>query len=380
MPIEPLPSDQFTRGHLLFGLPVVEFTPALAAGGFGVPVLMGILGSASLEKTVETIKLNRGDSGPLTVDREVVSLFEPELAITTFNFKSDAARYVFGSDVVTAIIADAAAQITDEEIVIQTGADAARVFLDLDQADVDDTPANLTLTCAPIAAETVTNVTGDGTTAGDYKLAFKPLVLGDVTLLRELDSSGALVRTFVPQAGAPAGATEAQLVVGLGATSGELTFFQAVQAGNTIEATYTPSHDLEEDVDAASPDMILDPFLGRIRFPNLDSFAVPDGTSALRQGQGVLLDYQYNRKSGVTFQPGRQNQVDGKMKIKLLSSPVGSNFVWTVPSATILQTDDALEFSSESFATGSLRIKINDAGGQDRFGSMVFSNEAQAAA
>ena len=230
MPVQTRPADQFTRDHLLVGFSIVEFEASLAGGGFGPPVLMGILESEALQKEVDTIKLERADSGFITVDREIVSRIEPSLNITTFNFRQDAARFVFGSDVVTAVVADAASVITDDPVVALTGADALRTFLSLSQADV--TAGSFTGTGTAIVAENVTNVMGDGTTSGDYQLAAKVLTFADVTLLEELDSAGAIVRTFVPQAGAPSSEFEAQVIGTVGAPSGFLDLFPAVGATN----------------------------------------------------------------------------------------------------------------------------------------------------
>jgi hypothetical protein len=378
MPVEPRPPDQFTRDNLLLGFSTVEFEPSLSGGGFGAPVELGILSSEALQKDVEILELERGDAGTLTVDREVISKLKPSFQVETFNMRSDVARYVFGSDVVTAVTADAAAAITDDPVTAPSGADATRTFLGLAQSDIDATSISADGTA--IVAENVTNVTGDGTTLGDYQLAFKIGALGDITLLRELDSNGALVRTFVPQAGAPTGEFEAQVQVGVAADSGQMDLNQAVAAGNTIEATYDPTlAGVDDDNTAAAADYILDPLLGRVMFRRLDTFASPDALSAFREGQPVDFDYAYDRKASTTLQPFRQNSFDGRVTIRHLTD-IGVNFVWTIPSATIRLTDDDLTFGAEDFATATLILNINDAGGTDRFGSLALSSEPQAAA
>jgi hypothetical protein len=378
MPVEPRPPDQFTRDHLLLGFSTVEFEPELTGGGFGPAVELGILSSEALQKEVEILELERGDAGTLTVDREIVSKLKPSFSVETFNMRQDVAQYVFGSDITTPVVADATAAVTDDPVTAPTGADALRTFLSLSQADV--AAGSFTVNGDQITAETVTNVTGDGTTLGDYQLQYKLGALGDLTLLRELTAAGVLVRTFVPQAGAPTSELEAQVQVGVAADSGEMDLFQAVAAGNTIEATYNPTLDgVEDDNSAATADYVIDPLLGRILFRRLDTFASPDAASAFREGQPVLADYTYSRKASTTLQPFRQPSFEGRVTIRHLTD-VGVNFVWVIPSATIRLTDDDLTFGADDFATASLILNINDAGGTQRFGTLQLSSEPEAAA
>ena len=378
MPVEPRPEDQFTRDNLLLGFSVVEFEPELPAGGFGAAVPLGILSSEALQKEVEIIELERGDAGTLTVDREVISKLKPSFQIETFNLRADVAQYVFGSSSLTPVVADAAATVTDDPVTAPTGADALRTFLALSQADV--AAGSFTVNGDAIVAENVTNVTGDGTTLGDFQLQYKPFILGDITLLREITAAGVLVRTFVPQAGAPTSEFEAQVQVGLGVDSGEMDLFQAVAAGNTIEATYQPTNvGVEDDNSAATADFIIDPLLGNIMFRRLDTFGTPDAISAFREGQPVVCDYTYSRKASTTLLPFRQNSFERRVTIRHLTD-IGVNFVWAIPSATIRLTDDDLTFGAEDFATATLILNINDAGGTNRFGTLDLSSEPQAAA
>ncbi len=376
MPVETRPTDQFTRDNLLLGFSIVEFEPALSGGGFGAVVELGILESEAIQKEVEEINLERADSGFLTVDRKVISRLEPSLALGTFNFRSDVVRFIFGSDVVTAVVADAAAVVTDDPVVALTGADATRSFLNLAFGDV--AAGSFAATGTAIVAENVTNVTGDGTTSGDYKLGFKVEDFNDVSLLEELDSSGAVVRTFVPQAGAASSEFEAQVLGSVAATSGDIELFQAVGATNTIRASYDPTlASVEDDNSAAAADYVIDPLLGRVMFRRLDTFGTPDGVSAFREGQPVDFSYTYNRLESVTLQPFRQNQFDGRVTVKHLPD-IGVNFIWTIPSATILITDDDLTFGAEEFVSGALKVNVNDAGGTNRFGTIAWSSETQA--
>lgn len=368
MPIEPRPSDEFTRDHLLVGFPTIEFTPTLSTGLPGVPVELGILASADLVKEINYITLERGDAGFLTVDREIVSRLRPSWEVSTYNIRSDVAKYVFGSDVVTAIVADPAASVVNEPFTLPSGANAERMFVNLANGDIDEaTFVGTSITCAPITAEAVG--TGDGTTgdtAGDFSLDFKPLIVGDVTSI----TVGGVAYTPVAVGAAVAG-LEVEVAVGATATSGDLQFFNAGVATNVtgaIVATYSPSHAF-----ANLTDYVVDPWLGKIRMLNIDG-----ATDALKSGQPMLADYSYNRKAGWTLQPFRENQVNGTAIIRHLPD-VGSNFKWTIPSATVLLTDDNLTFGAENFATASLRLNVNDAGGTNRFGTMQISSEPQSA-
>jgi hypothetical protein len=378
MPVQARPADQFTRGNLLLGFSTVEFEPALTAGGYGPAVEMGILSSEALQKEVELLELERGDAGTLTVDREVISKLKPSFQIETFNLRADVARFVLASDIAGSVVADAAAVVTGDAVNAPTGADATRTFLSLSNADT--ALASYTATGAAIVNEGVTNVTGDGTTQGDYQLQYKVNDFNDVTLLEEIDSAGAIVRTFVPQSGAPAAEFEAQVIGTVGATSGELTLFQAVGATNTIRASYNPAlAGVLDDNTAAVADFFPDDLLGRILFRRLDTFAAPDAASAFREGQPVDVNYTYSRKASTTLQPFRQTSFDGRVTIRHLTD-IGINFIWNIPSATIRVTDDDLTFGADDFGVATLILNINDAGGSQRFGTLALSSEAEAAA
>ncbi len=375
MPVEARPADQFTRDNLLLGFSTVEFSPSLTLGGFGPIVEMGILSSQALQKEVEILELERGDAGTLTVDREIISKLKPTLAFETFNLRADVAQIVFGSDIATGVTADAAAAVTDDPVTVPTGADTTRTFLALRFGDVN--AGSFTVDGQAIVAETVTNVTGDGTTQGDFQLQFKVTDFADVSLLEEIDATGAIVRTFVPQAGVPTSEFEAQVIGTLGATSGELTFFQAVGGTNIIRASYQPTLvGVEDDNTAATADYVIDPLLGRILFRRADTFASPDAISAFREGQPVEADYTRDRKSSTTIRPFRQPRFEGKATIKHLPD-VGVNFIWDIPLVTIRLTDDDLTFGADDFAVAALLMIINDAGGTQRFGTLQLSNETE---
>ena len=376
MPLEQRSPDTFTRDWLLLGFSKIEFTPRVA-GILGTPVDLGILSSQELAKEVNLLTLPDGSAGTVSVNRELLSSLEPSFNLSTFNFRKDVAQYIFGAPSLTDVTADAAASVTAEQITIPVGTDAARTFVPLVNGDVSDVDANLTLTSQEITEVIAGDGTGDS--SGDYKLAYKPFVFGDVTAATQTTTAtGALVRTFSIVDTTSAGATELGVDDGVVATSGDLDMFQTMPVGDQLNVTYTPSHAFVEDFDAADPDMLLDPLLGRIRFPNLDTFATPDGTSALRAGQPVSLAYLYNRRAHTTMKPFTQGGgvFEGMATIKHLTD-VGINIIWTVPAASIRIDDNALTFGSDDFAVGTIVLNILDAGGTDRYGTIQLASETE---
>lgn len=382
MPVQPRPDDQFTRDNLLLGFSTVEFEPSLTAGGFGAAVELGILASEALQKEVEILELERGDSGTLTVDRTIISKLKPSFQIETFNLRADVARYVFGSDVVTAVTVDATAAVSNDSVTAPTGADATRTFLSLSFADV--AAGSFTVNGDAVASETVSG--SGGLTMGDFQLAYKITDAADVSAIAVVDSAGASVAYTPVDTGSETGTGNEAVfnTAGVLATSGEIRLDVSgtptdIPATSSLVATYQPTIDGDEDDNsAATADYIIDPLLGRIMFRRLDTLASPDAVSAFRQGQPVVCDYTYDRKASTTLQPFRQNQFDGRVTIRHLPD-LGSNFVWTIPSATIRVTDDDLTFGAEDFATATLILEINDAGGSERFGTIAWSSEPQSA-
>ncbi len=379
MPLEARGSDTFTRDNLLLGFSTVEFTPRVA-GVLGTPVDLGLLSGQEMAKEVNLLTLPDGRAGTVSVNRELLSSLEPSFNLSTFNFEKATALYIFGASSLTDVVADAAAAVTDEGVTVPAGSLASSTFANLVNGEIDDTAGNLTLTCAPIVDEAVG--TGDGTSgdgSGDFALAFKPALIAEVTAV----TVAGVTYTPIAVAAAAAG-LEVEIVVGVGATSGDMQFFSggvAADVTGAILATYTPVPALEEDFAATSPDMLLDPLLGRIRFPLIDSAASKDGSSLIRQGQNLLLDYLYSRKAHTTMQPFTQGGgvYEGMATIKHLPD-VGINFIWTVPAASIRIDDNALTFGSDDFGVGTIVLNILDAGGSDRYGTMQLANETEAGA
>lgn len=378
MPIEQRAPDSFTIDNFLLGFSQVIFEPKLADGTFGPAVSMGILASEELQKEVELLEMPDGSAGTETTALELVSKLKPQFELGLFNFRADLAQYIFGAESITAVVADLTADFSNQ-ITIPSGTSASELFSVLPQASIN--PGSQSLACNQVTEV----IAGDGTV--NYKLAFKPLILGDVNngttleFTETVTATGDVVTTYTVQAGVPAGAGQAQLTVGTGTLSGTLVLNDAVPAANQINPIYTPSHTLVTNFNSINPDMLLDPLLGRIRFPNLDTFASPDATSAIREGQSVQFVGTFIQKAGFNMKPFSQGggAFQGRATIKHLTD-VGSNFIWNNISATIRIDDNALTFGSDDFVQGTVALIINDAGGTQRFGDLFIASQTEAAA
>ncbi len=373
MPVETRATDTFTRDNLLLGFSQVYFTPTLSGGGAGTPVPLGILSGQEWQKTVETLELERGDAGLITVDRELVSKLTMAWQLQTFNLRKDLAQYVFASSTLVDVTADASASITNESFSIPL-TNPFTTFVNLARGDVDET--TFEVTCATITSEAVG--TGDGAsggTQGDYALDYKIKAIGDVTafLVDGVDEIAKVVAGSTPAAGEIAieVGEEDSIVTG----SGAITFGASEIPGNgaAIVVTYTPSFSTT-GTDIVNPtDFIVDPILGRIRVLHAGADSSP---FRLTGDQPLEVDYDYNRKAHVQINPGTQTVFEGSCVIKHLPD-VGVNFIWTAPSASIRITDDALTFDAADFATATLILNILDAGGSDRFGALELSSETE---
>ncbi len=374
MPIEPRPGDSFTRDNLLLGLPVVDFTPSLSAGGFGTVVPIGILSAAELTKALETLQLRRGDAGLLVVDREFVSSFEAALSLETFNFRGDIARYVFASAVASAVVADAAAVVTGDPVALAS-ADPFLGFLPLSRGNINE--ASVEVTCDEVVDEAVGTGTG---AANNFQLDYKVKAVGDVTSI----TVGGVAYTPVA-VGAAAAGNEVEVVVGEtdGAHptgSGSLEFHvggvpTAPANGAAIVATYQPSFSTTGGDLVALTDFLLDPVLGRIRF--LDPAGADNSPfRATGEQQPMLVDYTYRRFAHTVLRPFTQQVFEGKALVRQLPD-VGVNFRWDIPRASIRITDDALTFNAEDFATATLALNILNAGGVAPYGTIELSSEPE---
>lgn len=381
MPVQPRPSDTFTRENLLLGFSTVEFEPALSAGGFGAAVELGILSGEELQKEVEVLELERGDAGTLTVDREVLSKLKPSFQLETFNFRSDVAQYIFGAAQLTPVTADASAAVTNENVNLPA-ADVFDSFVNLDEGNLSE--ASIEITCGTITSESVG--TGDGAsggTQGDYNLDYKIKAIGDVTefLVAGVDEIAKVVAGSTPAAG------EIAIEVGeedsLTAGSGAITFgaSEIPANGAAIVATYTPSFSTTGTDIVNLTDFVSDPTLGKLRFLHSAADASPFRLEADANQQPLEVDYTYNRKASTNLQPFTQGGgvFEGRATVKHLTD-IGINFVWTIPSVSIRITDDALTFGADDFGVGTLVLNINDSGGATRFGTLELSSEPESAA
>lgn len=380
MPVEPRPSDQFTRDNLLIGFPVVEFTPSLPGGGFGSPVPLGILSGASLQKEIETLALERGDAGIITVDREIVSRLAVSFQVETFNFRQDIAQYIFAAASLSAITANPAQSASS--LVTIPGTNPFDTFLGLDHGEIDE--SSVAVTFSQIQSEAVG--TGDGVlggTQGDFALRQKIKAIGDVTsfLVNGVEEVGNLVAGSTPTSGQIA--IEIGEEDSLATGSGAITFGSSKIPGNghAIVATYTPSFSTGASDIVNLTDFVLDPLLGRIRFRNAGADASPFRLAADVGSPTLSVAYNYNRRASTEMKPFTQGggAFSGKASIKQLSD-LGVNFTWDVPSAQVRITDDELTFGAEDFATAALLLSILDAGGSDRFGTLRLSSEVEAGA
>ncbi len=369
MSVEQRVVDTTTEDNLLLGFSQVYFTPT-----GGTEVFLGTLTSQELQKELETLDLERGDAGVKVVDRRVLSSFSAILALETFSFHKAIAQLTLGSSTLVDVTAAAAQAVSGETISLPTS-NPFTSFQNLDNADIDET--TVAVTCGPATLEAVG--TGDGV-ANDYVLAYKIKDASDISAI----TVGGVSYTPVNSGSETGVGNEAIMVIGEvdGAhplTSGSIDFEVGgvgtpPGSGLAIVATYTPSFSGADFT--LNTDFFVDPFLGRIRFVD------PSGTdnSPFRttgDAQPLILAYNYNQKAGADLKPFTQSGgFSGTAVIKHLAD-VGINFIWPIPSASILITDDAVTFDSEDFAVGALALNILDAGGTDRFGTMRLSSEPE---
>lgn len=352
-------NDQ-TANNLLIGMPFVEFAPKLPSGAFGSFRQLGIIDSANITKTIETVALRSAQSGIDQLVRELVRSFEARLVVNVFEFSGDNMQLFFASSSRTQNSAGTTS-VVDETVTL---AASAPDWADLANALVQLTPTPV-VTPSAIVDEAVG--TGDGTsgdTSGDFSLDFKPLVVGDVT------SVTVGVDSYTPVGvGAAVAGLEVEVVVGTGATSGDLQFFSGGVATNVtgaIVATYTPSHTLVENTD-----YVLDYSGGRIRRPDNST------TVALRNSQPVDVDYDYQTFESNVVEPYTQFVFEGRARVKLLTD-VGINITWTIPLVNVRITDTDFAFNREEFASGELSFTLVDDGTTTPFGTLEVFEESAA--
>lgn len=357
MSVQERPVDNFTEENLLIGLPYVEFAPALAGGGFGPFRNLGIVENASLEKAVELADLNSAHSGVDQLVRRIVRKVDNTFQVGIFNHDDENMRLAFAAAAIT-LVSGGVSVVTDDEFTVDS-ANPFEAFNDLTNARVTTEPLT-DLTCKTITDEAVGTGQGGtfGETQGDFALDFAVSLVADITSL----TIGGVDRTADLVSGAAPLATEIGVIIGPGATSGELTFpsGEAPAAGAAIVATYTPSFSF-----TGGTDYLLDVLDGRIRML---------GTGKVRANQFLLADYSYNATARSEIDPFTQLVFEGRARIRQLTD-VGRNIIWNIPSVSVRITDDAFEFSREEFSVLSLAMELLDDGSSKPFGTMELYAE-----
>lgn len=369
MPAETRPTSQnvVTLENFALGMPIVEFAPL--SGGVLQPYLpLGVVDSAALAKELETLEMEDGSPGLRATILEIITKVSPSFAVGVFNFSADIMRFAMGGATLTSVTANPTQAVTDEKVTTTTD---PLDFLFLKFPNIN--AAGVVVTPALNSLEAVG--TGDGTlgdTSGEYFLKYKVNAVADVASL----TVGGVA--YAPIAvGTAAAGLQVEVVVGTGATSGNLQFFNAGVAVNVtgaIVATYTPSFALTEGI-VAPDDYTVARKEGRIRVIHEATKAT--GTQPIIAGQAVFVDYTYNKKAHTTFQPFTQNSFTGAARIKLLSDQ-GVNLVWNIPSAQIAVSDEDLAFDDEGFMIANITLSVLDAGGTDRFGTIQHFTKTQA--
>lgn len=375
MSIQPRPADNTTQYNLLLGMPFVEWSPTV--GGVAQPYEnLGIVESAELAKELESIALESSQSGVRVTVRELPTKINPQLNIGVFNWAASVLRYSVGSATKTVLPAAAAQAVVNEPVVLT--ADTLD-FLDLAHRALN--PGSVVVTPAPVVAEAVG--TGDGTLgaiSGSYALRYKIAAVADIAGTIDVTSAAGVVTSYTPVAVGGSGVgLKVEVVIGTGATSGNLQFFSgagAINVTGAITASYTPSFVLTEGVSTGADDYLVDWKGGRIQLHHEATKAA--GTRPILAGQTVAVDYTYQRAAHTVIAPFTQLSFDGKARLRLLSD-VGINLIWEVPSAQILVTSTSIAFSDDNFTVGSLNLKLLDHPTL-RFGSIEVYSETEAGA
>ncbi len=377
MPAQPRPTDgdTITIDHLLIGMPFIEFTPTVN-GVAQQPVNLGVVDSAELSKELNELALNSSQSGASVALRKLINSIDLSFAVGVFNWAPAVQQFALGSSTLTEVVADAAVAVTNETIVSTTDPED---YLGL--ANVALNSGSVTVTPSPVSAENVGTGTGAlGAAAGEFEIDYPITLVGDISSLTTTDPVTGTVRTWTPIAvAAAASGDEVEVNVTNTSANGDLQFFVGgvafdIPSGHTIAATYTPTQTLTEGV-GANDDYIVDLKNGRIQIRH-DSAKGVD--VQLLPGQSVDVDYTYVRKAYTSLKPFTQTTFSGSARIRHLAD-TGINLIWTVPSASIAVTDDALAFADDDFAIANITVNVLDAGGTDRFGTVQLYSETQAA-
>lgn len=361
MSVEPRPSDNITVDFLQLGMPFVEFAPLLTSGTFGPFRSLGIIDTAEVAKAIELVALRSAQSGISILVRELVRQFDATLNVGIFQHSAPNMQLLFASASNTVISGGVTAVVDDA---FNLG-DDEQDFLDLqNQLIVEPLTGS---SAAEITDEDVG--TGDGTsgdTSGDFRLNFKPFIVGDVTSVTVAGVAFTAIAT-----GAAAAGNEVEVEVGATVASGDLQFFVGGVAANVtgaILATYEPSFAFVENTD-----FVVDYQQGRIRYLNVEDPAVPS-TDELKFFQPMEASYDFNEVDHNNLVPYTQFVFQGQTRIRLLTD-VGINIIWTIPNTSVRLTDDAFVFNRDEFQVSQLTFQLLDNGGNFPFGIMELYEE-----
>lgn len=246
MPANPRPTegDAITIDNLLIGMPYVEFTPTIA-GVPQQPINLGVVDSAELAKELETLALESSQSGTRRTLRELVTKIDPQFDLGLFNFSAEVLRFTLGSASITQVVANAAAPILAEDVVLTT--DPAD-YLGLVNALLNDGSVRVD----PSAVDNEQVGTSDGAlgaASGEFSLDYKVRDFSDVSEVRVVTAAGVVTLYTPVDVGAASAGNEVEVVSGLGATSGDLQFFVGgvatdVPSGSRVEVDYEPTFGL----------------------------------------------------------------------------------------------------------------------------------------
>lgn len=361
MSVQTRPVDVTTVDYLQLGMPYIEFAPLLSGGTYGPYSSLGIVDSAEIAKELATTELRSSQSGVSVLIRELVQSFDATLNVGLFQHSDLTMQYLFGC-ATTAAVSGGNIAVVDDPFTLT---DDEQDFLNLANVNIDESTQSVS--AAEIIDEAVG--TGDGTlgdASGDYSLDFKPLLVADVTSV----TVGGVAYTPIAVAAAASG-NEVEVVVGTGATSGDLQFFQggvAVNVTGEILATYEPSHAF-----VLNTDFVTEPKAGRVRMLNVGA-----ATDALKSFQPMESSYTYAEVNGTDLDVFTQFVFNGKTRVRLLTD-VGVNMIWVIPSTSIRLTDDAFTFNRDEPQVSTVAIQLLDAGGSSPFGTMRLYREGATA-
>jgi hypothetical protein len=361
-------TDTLSRANVFTGLPQVEFSPQNDSGGYDAYRNLGIVDTAELQKTLDTIQLINASSGFQVVEREEVSRLEIALAVGLFKFDAQNMRLFLGAESIT-------------DVPGGTGTATNEIFSVLADDRFGGLTQRMVTAITGINPREVTDEqvgVGDassGGTTGDFNLDYPIDLLADLSggtfTVNGVDKTGVLVSGTSPAVG--------EIAVELTPAGGvsRLTFGtnEIPASGSAIVAGYTPSWAIGDFTE--NDDYVLEPLNGGIRFlasptggKKVAAAAVDDsvnGTGAARPAQLLDVDYSYTIVTLERMSPFTQNTFAGRARISQLTD-LGVNFIWGIPSVSFRITDDAFTWVKDNFASGTLIMNILSDGSASPYG------------